>query len=162
MSGIAVAALWTVFLNIGWYDLGGTCRSIGCWVNMDTSFDTNSVVTVLLLAPTVAIGVIVRHEESDITKLVQQRYRFRLFLTGASLFAASSVLALEYEGVSLGVSLGLLAATSTATLPFTLASALYSRRRIRRKARQVPNDWVDTLTNTVIRVSRFIARKGGR
>ena len=92
------------------------------------------IVAVLLLALTVALGLIIRQREHFLTKAVYARYRARLFIITAAIFVSALVDALEVQGwvlMAVLISATLLSAASTA---ITIRSALYSKRRTRNRS----------------------------
>jgi hypothetical protein len=135
ISSAAFATLGALALTVGWRSAGLSCLGPGCAVHFAAnSPDTNSVVALLLLAPTVALGVVARQEEPDLTKVVQARYRRRLYSTGAALFVAALALALRLQGYALLLILIATTCVAFVALVITGVSAGYSRRSIRRKA----------------------------
>jgi hypothetical protein len=132
ISLVATAALWALALSTGWSTAGYDCRLM-CGVALAERPDINSIVSVLLLAPSLAIAVVLRQDEADFAKRVQSRYRMRLYLTGLSLFASSLGLAL-IDGGALFVTLLAGAVLSSCCFLSTAASALYSRWSVRKKS----------------------------
>ena len=94
---------------------------------------------VLLLAPTAAIGLLIRHDEHMLTKHVGRQYRVRLGLLATVIFAASTVVAI---GVDDWPVFAILLATSVAGLALAGVTAVSARRSERRvQSPPVPPTW---------------------
>jgi hypothetical protein len=89
---------WLVTIILAWPAAGWDCVEPLCRLPSVTSFDRNSVVTLLIAAPSVAVGVYLRPgPEALITKRIQGAYRTRLALSGALSFALALVAAIEFS-----------------------------------------------------------------
>jgi hypothetical protein len=129
ISVVSTAILWFLVSTVGWQAANIkwhlTHLSIG-------RFDTNSIVSLLLLAPTVVITLIVRQDEHHLTKEVLGRYRTRLALTGLVLFASALVIGVRVQGWHLFWTLTASSAAVTIMTLQTLMSARYSKRQVRK------------------------------
>lgn len=95
------------------------------------TLSVDPVVATLLLALTVALGLIIRQREHFLTKAVYARYRTRLFVITAAIFVSALVDALE---VNSWVLMGILIAStvlSAISTTITVRSALYSKKQTR-------------------------------
>lgn len=127
VSTMATVVLILLTVSVGWTAIGVEPRLTAL------APDTNSIVSLLLLAPTLAIAAVVRQEEDEFVKLIQARYRARLAVIGVALLAAAFSLALGID--ELLQALVIAGATCVAAVCWggTALSAAYSHRRIREK-----------------------------
>ena len=136
VSALAAVLLSLLAFTIGW-------RSAG-WdplipLPLRATDTTDAIVAVLLLAPTAAIGLLIRHDEHMLTKHVGRQYRVRLGLLATVIFVASTVVAI---GVDDWPVFAILLATSVAGLALAGVTAVSARRSERRvQSPPVPPTW---------------------
>lgn len=112
VSILTTALLATLTLSLGW-EAGGLPTLVELPL---VQRDTNSVVSLLLLVPTIALAVLLRADEPLLTKWVMSSYRQRLAVVGLANFVAAVAFAIGLDGLWL-----------TATLVVaTCVSAVYS------------------------------------
>lgn len=132
VSAVAMATLWILFAIVGWRSAGRGCLAL-CSQHFG-ELDTNSVVSLLILTPTVAIGLLVRKDEHELTKRVQGPLKLRLSLVAVVLFATALLTALNpVETTLFNILLVGATASTLLTLP-TWLSASVSGRRLKRIA----------------------------
>lgn len=134
VSAVATATLWILFAVVGWRSGDRECLMLCSETFGD--LDTNSVVSLLILTPSVAIGLLVRQNEHDLTKRIQGPLKVRLSAVAVILFVAALLTALNPLGKTLySILLSGAILTSVLTVPTGL-SAIVSALRLREIAKQ--------------------------
>jgi hypothetical protein len=131
-AGINVLALTTMLLLV--------LTSVVAWPSVDwpslghipiERADTNSVVSLVLLVPTVALASLIRHDEHLFAKRVMHRYRRRLGTVAVAAFVDAILFAAGVTGAWLGVPL----VVSTGLAGLVTAVSWHSGRNSRRTDR---------------------------
>lgn len=129
LSALSAALLWILTFTIGWRAAGWDAVVRVPFRADDT---TDAVVAMLLLAPTAALGLLIRQEEHLLTKHVAAGYRRRLGALAGITFAAATVFATGLGGWQLFVILLMASIAGTVVAGITVVGARYSETRLKR------------------------------
>jgi hypothetical protein len=134
-SGANVAFLTTALLVVLAFSLGYDAADYPLRLHLPLDErDTNSLVSLLLLVPSVALAVLVRQDEHLMTKYVIDRYRLRLGILALDTFAVAILFAVGLSGAWLFWSLLTAAVVAAVCSVHVCRSAIHSRDQLRSQA----------------------------
>ncbi len=107
---------------------------------------TESVVAMLLLAPTAALGLLIRQNEHLLTKHIASAYRKRLGALATVTFSAATVIATGLGGWQLLAVLTAAAVAGSTLAGITWRSASHSKDRLGRSPE--PPTWFQSIPRT--------------
>jgi hypothetical protein len=135
-SVLSSMTLWFLFSTKGW-----PAEGLHCWIcNVKVGSSNNDAqVAFLLLVLSVALGLLVRQEEHHLTKLIQARYRMRLFVVAVLLFSTAVAIAINLQGHGLFWDLLMTSVLVTLITVPTITSSIYSKFRISKVSKKRPS-----------------------
>lgn len=133
-SGRNTSILTTMLLILLTFTVGWIASGLPAILHLPLRpTDANSVVSLLLLVPTIALALLVREDEHLLVKRVVETYRQRLAGIALSTFVLALLFAIGLHGLWLFGALSIATLVSSAFTVRTMKSAAYSRDQVARR-----------------------------